>query len=61
MKVARDGKVVACYAYTGCARNALTDASHELTSRLIEAEITRNYDGAAQRRGASKTSWWGFS
>ena len=37
MKGARDGTVVACYAYTGSARNALTDASHELTSRLIEA------------------------
>jgi hypothetical protein len=46
MKVTRDGKVVVCYAATECARNALVDASHEPTSRLIETTITRNYLGA---------------
>lgn len=49
MKVARDGKVVVCFADTECAQKALTDASRELTSRLIDATITRNHLGA---RGA---------
>jgi 4-amino-4-deoxy-L-arabinose transferase-like glycosyltransferase len=49
MKVARDGKIVVCYADTECARKALTDASREPTSRLIEATIIRNHLGA---RGA---------
>jgi hypothetical protein len=46
MKVARDGKVVVCYANMKCARNVLNDASHEPTSRLIDTTITRDYFGA---------------
>lgn len=45
-KVAQDGKVIACYADTGCARNAFSEKSSEPASRLIEITITRNYFGA---------------
>jgi len=45
MKIARDGKVIVCYADTECARKALADASREPTSHLSETNITRNYLG----------------
>jgi hypothetical protein len=51
-KIARDGKVVVCYADTNFARDASTEASHEPTSRLIKTDITRNYlgtDGTPQK------------
>ena len=45
MKVARDGKIVVCYADTECARKALAHASRAPTCRWIETNITRNYLG----------------
>jgi 4-amino-4-deoxy-L-arabinose transferase-like glycosyltransferase len=45
MKIARDGRVIVCYADTECARKALAHASREPTCRWIETNITRNYLG----------------